>query len=241
MKKSVKVSLMIALVAVVSVASVFVYGKKNGGKSKASNYYGVYSGYIFDNTETKWDAVYAYCWDYDDKVTVYECVPEGANAYATSFNGYQYKGMLFKNTPGTDNWDKQTEDLKVPNGPASYLFAPSNINGNRVEGEFKNYGNSAVTVYYKNDTITNPHIYYQIGNGSWTDGYGYQMTESKAKPGYYEAKIFLSVNGNVKCCFNNGDDTTAWDNNNTQDYSFSFDVPAWNKSVTIDNGVMTTK
>ncbi len=241
MKKSVKVFLMIAIVAIVSIASVAIYGMKNGsGKSKASNYYGTLSGIYFDNTEVRWNAVYAYCWDKKGNVDVYELKQCGANAFCASINGYLYDGMLFKNTPGKDNWDKQSKDLKMPYGPSSYMFSPTTYEG-AIDGKVYDYANSSVTVYYKNDTITNPHIYYQVGNGKWTDGFGYKMIESKKKPGYYEAEIFLPANGSVKCCFNNGDNNTAWDNNNTKDYSFTFGVPAWSREVTIDNGVMTTK
>ncbi|MCR5608662.1 MAG: hypothetical protein K6G26_06330 [Lachnospiraceae bacterium] len=237
MKKFIKGFLMVAIVLAAGFAAWFVMGtKKASSVSEASNYYGAFTFIRFDNTNTKWDACYAYCWTNKGDVDIYELKTQEVNTFACNINGDAYDKILFKNTPGKDNWDNQTADYDMVSGPTNYTFIPTKTDG-KVEGKFVEHDYSVVTVKYSNDTIADPHVYFQIGDGKWSDGFGFQM---KNKGDYSEADIYVADAAELKMCFNNGDNNTAWDNNNSKDYHVNINNHGV-KIITIDNGEMEVK
>lgn len=67
----------------------------------------------FNNTRTGWSEVYAYVWSDDISAEVLSGTRISENIY--SFNiPVKYTKILFKNTPGTNYWDKQTADTYMP-------------------------------------------------------------------------------------------------------------------------------
>lgn len=67
----------------------------------------------FNNTRTGWSEVYAYVWSDDISAEVIAGTKVSENIY--SFNiPVKYTKILFKNTPGTNSWDKQTADTYMP-------------------------------------------------------------------------------------------------------------------------------
>ena len=232
MKKSIKGLLMAVIVIVAGFAAWFVMGtKKASSVSEASNYYGAFTFIRFDNTNTKWDACYAYCWTNKGDVDVYELKTQEVNTFACNINGDAYDKILFKNTAGKDNWDKQTADYDMVSGPTNYTFIPTKTDG-KVEGKFVEHNYSVVTVKYANDDFTTPYVYFQIGDGQWTDNHGFLMEK---KGDYREAQIYVSEAAELKMCFNNGDDCKAWDNNNCNNYCVDI-TKSGSKTITIENG-----
>lgn len=205
-------------------------------KAKASNYYETTKCIIFDNTKLNWSEVYAYCWNADGDVEVIKFNQQDANTfYGTIFNPY-LTDVLFKNTPGKDNWDKQTEDYKLPNGPNNFLFKPTKTEG-KIEGKFTYSNYKYITINYKNDSITTPYVYYKIGDSNWSEGFGIKMQASTTKEGFYQVKFLVADKDELVCCFNNGTNNSTWDNN--QNNYVLQTTNSFNTDYTIENGVVS--
>lgn len=91
----------------------------------------------YDNSKTNWSNVYAYVWvEGNSSVTpeVLEATAISNNVYAFDVAG-TYKNILFKNTPGTTNWDQQTADADIPAG-SGYTYVTDG-GYNRTGGSWK--------------------------------------------------------------------------------------------------------
>ena len=67
----------------------------------------------FDNSISKWEQVYAYVWNDSGDVAVFAATKVDDNLYHFHIDE-SYTHILFKNTEGTSNWDKQTVDQSIP-------------------------------------------------------------------------------------------------------------------------------
>lgn len=81
----------------------------------------------FNNMTTSWSNVYAYVWSSGTSANVYSGTKVDTNIYKFSIPK-QYTNILFKNTPGTSSWDKQTLDTYVPTSKANYYMPYSAAN-----------------------------------------------------------------------------------------------------------------
>lgn len=67
----------------------------------------------FNNSRTGWSEVYAYVWGDDISAEVIAGTKVSENIYKFNIPS-QYTKILFKNTPGTNIWDRQTADTYIP-------------------------------------------------------------------------------------------------------------------------------
>lgn len=80
-----------------------------------------------------------------------------------------------------------------------------------------NTGDNTITIYYKTSWTT-ANIHYKIGSGSWTTVPGVSM-DTSSYSGYKVKTIDLGTETSLTACFNDGNNN--WDNNNSNNYSFS--------------------
>lgn len=90
----------------------------------------------YNNTKTSWSNVYAYVWSSGISAKVYSATKVATNIYKFSIPK-QYTNILFKNTSGTSNWDKQTADTYVPTGKAN-CYMPYSAD-NKTNGYWYEY------------------------------------------------------------------------------------------------------
>lgn len=94
----------------------------------------------FDNSNSKWSEVYAYIWASDGSqvttVVKFELVDKENSIYAADVST-AYPKMLFKNTDGTSNWDKQTNNLYVPS-QSGQCYKPDS-SSNKSSGNWYSY------------------------------------------------------------------------------------------------------
>ncbi len=67
----------------------------------------------FNNSRTGWSEVYAYVWGDDISAEVIAGTKISETIYRFNIPS-QYTKILFKNTPGTNTWDRQTADTYIP-------------------------------------------------------------------------------------------------------------------------------
>lgn len=139
---------------------------------------------FYDNAKTKWSSVYAYVWNAKDK-TVSPKVVSGVEA----FNHYymfeieqEYTDILFKNTDGTNNWDKQTKDQKVPTSSKT-CFKPSSTSG-KVAGSWSDIGRTLASLKTVDWSLRQLMMIY--ANGTNGDSYGEGLVRNLPDSGYFE-------------------------------------------------------
>lgn len=199
----------------------------SGGDEKTTVY--------FDNSNAKWSNVYAYVWNDTTDYAVFSgsLVSGSNNIYKFTIKG-SYSSILFKNTDGTTNWDKQTLDLTMP-ADKNNCYKP-NSGSNKPSGSWYAYADTTptpvdtqeptptptstgtdntVTVYYKSGW-QQPYIHYKV-NGSWTTVPGVAMKASTDQNGYqWKYVIDLGTDTTAVVCFNNG--ANSWDSKNGANY-----------------------
>ena len=182
----------------------------------------------FDNSNAKWSNVYAYVWNDTTDFAVFSgSKVSGTNVYKFTVNG-SYSSILFKNTDGTESWDKQTLDLEMPADANNCYKANS---GSKSGGSWYEYkeptqtpvvtaeptpvvGGNTATVYYKSNW-SQANIHYSV-NGQWTSVPGVAMTATTEQSGYnWKYVINLGSATTATVCFNNG---SNWDSNNSSNY-----------------------
>ncbi len=98
--------------------------------------------FYYNNSKTNWSTVYAYVWADGVSATTYEGTKVATNVY--QFNvPKKYTKVLFKNTSGTSNWDKQTDDVLIQSTDG-YIFVPNSAS-NKTSGNWESYGNVTPT------------------------------------------------------------------------------------------------
>lgn len=96
----------------------------------------------FDNSVSKWSNVYAYVWGDGQSTQAIKGTKTDANIYKLTIpNGY--KKILFKNTAGTSNWDKQTQDTTIPTDGKNCYKAKSS--SNKSSGTWSSYTTTTAT------------------------------------------------------------------------------------------------
>jgi hypothetical protein len=121
---------------------------------------------------------------------IYEGVPEGVE--------YHIYDDIKTEAPSP------TEEPVVTEEPAITLEPTANPEDNE----------NLVKIYYY--TSWNPgYIHYKLGDDSWTEAPGVQMTRYNSKYSYYE--LDLGDNDSLTFCFNNGNG--SWDSKNGANYS----------------------
>jgi alpha-amylase len=155
-------------------------------------------------------------------------ITDGPGGSKKMYVGKQHAGETWYDITGHVA-DKVTIDstghgvFKV-NGGSNSIYVSTKIQATTQNTN----GNNSLTVYYKT-SWTNPHAHYCVGGGSWTEAPGVKM--EKVSDGYYKVTVPMGGETSVTMCFNDGGST--WDNNNSNDYSFS---PG---KYTVNNGKIT--
>ena len=90
----------------------------------------------YNNSKTSWSNVYAYVWADGVSAKVYESTKVATDVYQFSVPK-KYTKILFKNTSGTSNWDKQTDDVLIQSTDG-YIFVP-NSSSNKTSGKWETY------------------------------------------------------------------------------------------------------
>ena len=104
---------------------------------------------VFNNSNTMWKEAYAYVWNNPEDYAVFEAQEvQDITMWKDEHGGWQqadryfiysipnkYSHILFKNTAGIDNWDKQTVDLNMPTDNNNMFLA--NMYGVNGEGKYE--------------------------------------------------------------------------------------------------------
>ncbi len=90
--------------------------------------------FYYNNSKTNWSKVYAYVWADGVSAKVYEGTKVATNVYQFSIPK-KYTNVLFKNTSGTNNWDKQTDHVLIQSADG-YIFIP-NSSSNKTSGKWE--------------------------------------------------------------------------------------------------------
>lgn len=93
--------------------------------------------FYYNNSKTNWSKVYAYVWADGVSAKAYEGTKVATNVYQFSVPK-KYTKVLFKNTSGTSNWDKQTDDVLIKSTDG-YIFVPDS-SSNKTSGKWETYG-----------------------------------------------------------------------------------------------------
>lgn len=96
----------------------------------------------FDNSVSKWSNVYAYVWGDGQSTQTIKGTKTNTNIYQLTIPK-GYKKILFKNTAGTSNWDKQTQDTTIPTDGKNCYKA--NSSSNKSSGTWSSYTLPTVT------------------------------------------------------------------------------------------------
>lgn len=96
----------------------------------------------FDNSVSKWSNVYAYVWRDGKSATTIKGTKTDTNLYQLTIPE-GYKNILFKNTAGTSNWDKQTQDTTIPTDGKNCYKA--NSTSNKSSGTWSSYTTTTPT------------------------------------------------------------------------------------------------
>lgn len=136
MKKMKKLKKVMSFILIVVLVSSMAFGVEF--KTSASTSQTVY----FDNSVSKWSNVYAYIWGDGKSTQVIQGTKSSNNIYQLTIPE-GYKNILFKNTAGTNNWDKQTQDTTIPtDGKNCYKTTSSS---NRSNGTWYSYTTPTAT------------------------------------------------------------------------------------------------
>lgn len=90
----------------------------------------------FDNSVSKWSNVYAYVWGDGQSTQTIKGTKTDSNIYKLTIPK-GYKKILFKNTSGISNWDKQTQDTTIPTDGKNCYKAKSS--SNKSSGTWSSY------------------------------------------------------------------------------------------------------
>ena len=202
-----------------------------------------------DGQTTKWSMSYAYVWNTPQDATCFKPVLVSKSIhnriYKYKITG-NYENILFKNTEGTTNWDKQTCDLKMPTDKNNCYYYGVELTGTHQEfwttadyiakaetitpAPTSTPATETVNVYYTTSYST-PYIHYITSTGAWTKAPGEKMNKDGNVASY---TINLGTLSEGKACFNNG--SGKWDNNGGKNY-----VIKKGYDIYIDNGKVTYK
>jgi len=162
--------------------------------------------FYYDNSKTQWSEVHAYVWGGDTTTTVEGTLVEN-NVYSFTISS-NYHNVLFKNTTGTNNWDKQTADAGAPQ--SGKIFVPSS-SANRTEGSWNDYEPTPVTyttVKYDNSKTNWSNVYAYV----WTEGDSSVTPVVLASTSVSGNTYTFSVASTYKnILFKNTNGTTNWD------------------------------
>jgi len=221
MKRKKFLSMLVAVFTLVTALANFTNVTTAKAAEKTKTIY-------YDNTITGWSEVYAYTWNsYTCENDVIQLKAKGSNA---TFEGElkdtaKYNMIVFKNTSGTDNWDEQTIDLKVPQNDYSTLayFNHCKNDEGKYTGYFTPDRYKLVTIWYDKGVDGElPFIHYQTNNSAWTKNLGFKMVESGYRP-YYAATTILvpteQFTGSITCVFHDGKGN--FDNNKGRNYYYT--------------------
>ena len=205
-----------------------VWGKGGSGDDEKTTVY-------FDNSNAKWSNVYAYVWNDTTDFAVFSgsLVSGTNNIYKFTING-SYSNILFKNTDGTTNWDKQTLDLEMP-ADDNNCYKPNN-GSSKSGGSWYAYAEvtptpvvtseptktpEVTTPPTKTPEVTQPPVdgkavYFDNSAANWTEVYAYvwnDTTDFKLFSPIAEANNIYTfdITGSYKnILFKNTGDTTTW-------------------------------
>jgi len=145
-------------------------------------------------------------WGGDTTTTVEGTLVEN-NVYSFTISS-NYQNVLFKNTTGTSNWDKQTADAGAPQ--SGKIFVPSS-SANRTEGSWNDYEPTPVTyttVKYDNSKTNWSNVYAYV----WTEGDSSVTPVVLASTSVSGNTYTFSVASTYKnILFKNTNGTTNWD------------------------------
>ena len=96
----------------------------------------------FNNSVSKWSNVYAYVWGDGKSTKAIKGTKANTNIYQFTIPE-GYKKILFKNTSGTSNWDKQTQDTTIPTDGKNCYKAKSS--SNKSNGTWSSYTTKTAT------------------------------------------------------------------------------------------------
>lgn len=190
--------------------------------------------FYYNNSKTSWSKVYAYVWADGVSAKTYEGTKVATNVYQFSVPK-KYTKVLFKNTSGTSNWDKQTDDVLIKSTDG-YIFVP-NSSSNKTSGKWETYGGvtptpvqttavptetpiyqSYVTVDFNNSVHKWENVYAYV----WNNTEDYKVFSASFVSGNH---VLFNITGSYKyILFKNAED--GWDQQ-TADLS----MPAYTTSV----------
>lgn len=139
---------------------------------------------FYDNAKTNWSSVYAYVWNTKDK-TVSPKVISGVKAFGHYYMfevEQEYTNIIFKNTDGIDNWNKQTKGQTVPTSSKT-CFRPSGTSG-KVVGAWSDIGRTLVSLKTVDWSLRQLMMIY--ANGTNGDSYGEGLVRNLPDSGYFE-------------------------------------------------------
>lgn len=163
--------------------------------------------FYYDNSKTNWSSVHAYVWGGETTTTVLgNKVANNVYSFTISSN---YQNVLFKNTSGTNSWDRQTADAGRPQ--AGKIFVPSS-SANKTGGNWNTYATPTPVTYKK--------VSYDNSKTNWSNVYAYVWVEgdNSVTP---EVLAATSIDGNTytfevastykDILFKNLPGTNSWD------------------------------
>lgn len=169
--------------AYIPAASGYIFVPDNASNHTEGNwrlysYEGDNTGTVtkyFNNTKTNWSEVYAYVWSENISAEVISGTKVSEKIY--SFNiPVKYTKVLFKNTSGTNSWDKQTADTYIPIEMLN-CYMPYSSN-NKTDGYWYVYADDT-------DELDANWSYVIIGDTIRLDDYIGTGTEVTVKDYYY--------------------------------------------------------
>ena len=195
----------------------------------------------------KWENAYAYVWNNTSDFKCFEPVAvtkhEAGSTNGTYYTVYKfeidgnYGHVLFKNLPGTTQWDKQTDDLVMPtNNETMYFYGVSgtghqqewwidpssilNMPAPSTPSPSPYLHRNICAVYYElsskggSSNWSSCYIHYNV-NGCWTTVPGCKMQKVDNNTYFYSFE--LGTASEAKVCFNNA--AGKWDSNNGKNYT----------------------
>ncbi len=197
--------------------------------------------YFCNEYYNDWSNAYAYVWNNEQDANVFEAVGVTTYEAKNSYKIYKfeipgnYSNILFKNTAGTVNWDKQTRDLEMPTGEYDLFFYGTGGTGHLQEFWMNSrlmpvdnvtptpyVEKNVATVYYTGTDKTGSknwtskcNIHFKV-NGTWTSAPGVKMTAVDSSKAMYVYTIDLGDATEATVCFNNG--SGKWDSNDGKNY-----------------------
>ena len=221
----------------------------NGSSNKTSGSWNVYGGktpepttpapapttpvpveeieFYYNNEKTNWSKVYAYVWSDGVSATTYEGTKVATNVYQFKVPK-KYAKVLFKNTSGTSNWDKQTDDVLIQNIDG-YIFVP-NGSSNKTSGSWNVFGGKTPEPTTPAPGPTTPapapttpvpveeiEFYYNNEKTNWSKVYAYVWADGVSAKTYEGTKVATNVyqfsvpKKYTKVLFKNTSGTSSWD------------------------------